>query len=250
MPALLDEILSFLSEISDSKPLVTSVFLYVTIIITAPIILCRLKPVFDYLHMYTIASKIRKTKEFFTSQQSLDAQTQWIESINQFTLDKYHDLQHTEYATSQIMFRVKPSEQSMDKLDPGFWKQQLANVTKNMHYKQQLVYKQHLRKPKGSRIREYEVSTRRRAERLEENPVKFLSQQHRVKDCELSGGCCGRVCGCCLRPRSMLTNGEIFYSHCTAFCGCCMLFRKSEVTNEVVNLEGLKCTVKGAKVLD
>ena len=49
-------------------------------------------------------------------------------------------------------------------------------------------------------------------------------------DCAERGGCCGRDCGCCKRPRS--TKRPNALSHCTAECDCCTLFRGFELSAE------------------
>jgi hypothetical protein len=41
-----------------------------------------------------------------------------------------------------------------------------------------------------------------------------------VENCVRRGGCCGRACGCCSKPRSSVWpkgNG-----HCTKMCSCCL----------------------------
>ncbi|PYH85380.1 hypothetical protein BO82DRAFT_184072 [Aspergillus uvarum CBS 121591] len=42
--------------------------------------------------------------------------------------------------------------------------------------------------------------------------------ESRQEDCAGRGGCCGRGCGCCARPRSAQRAKK---GHCTAACACC-----------------------------
>lgn len=47
------------------------------------------------------------------------------------------------------------------------------------------------------------------------------------EDCANRGGCCGRTCGCCQKPRSdFRLNG---HGHCTKFCDCCLQVRGFEL---------------------
>lgn len=49
-------------------------------------------------------------------------------------------------------------------------------------------------------------------------------------DCAKRGGCCGRACRCCEKPRSALrSNG---HGHCTKTCGCCLDFRGFKLNEE------------------
>ncbi|OJI82736.1 hypothetical protein ASPTUDRAFT_931128 [Aspergillus tubingensis CBS 134.48] len=47
------------------------------------------------------------------------------------------------------------------------------------------------------------------------------------RDCAGRGGCCGRDCGCCERPRSK--DRPYALGHCTAQCGCCIRARGFEL---------------------
>lgn len=53
--------------------------------------------------------------------------------------------------------------------------------------------------------------------------------------CAGNGGCCGRSCGCCERPRTTDTDSTMRWGHCTLDCGCCIRtrgFDKDELTPE------------------
>lgn len=50
------------------------------------------------------------------------------------------------------------------------------------------------------------------------------------KDCANRGGCCGRACGCCQKPRSVFRLRG--HGHCTKFCGCCRQARGFELDEE------------------
>jgi hypothetical protein len=43
----------------------------------------------------------------------------------------------------------------------------------------------------------------------------------RVMKCIEKGGCCGRKCGCCTRPRAATAFEGDVYAHCTSMCDCC-----------------------------
>lgn len=52
-----------------------------------------------------------------------------------------------------------------------------------------------------------------------EDPDWYLSTWLR-QDCAGRGGCCGRRCGCCEKPRE--TERGWSRGHCTSACGCCV----------------------------
>ncbi|KAI9925162.1 hypothetical protein MW887_006082 [Aspergillus wentii] len=51
------------------------------------------------------------------------------------------------------------------------------------------------------------------------NPDWYLTTWLR-QDCAGRGGCCGRECGCCEKPRD--TDRALNRGHCTSACGCCV----------------------------
>lgn len=59
------------------------------------------------------------------------------------------------------------------------------------------------------------------------NPIWHLESPWLRSDCAGRGGCCGRGCGCCERPRS--TTRMRHFGHCTAACGCCQRARGFEL---------------------
>lgn len=51
-----------------------------------------------------------------------------------------------------------------------------------------------------------------------------------IDDCVRRGGCCGRACGCCSKPRSSIrSKGD---GHCTKMCGCCLQARGFPLNEE------------------
>lgn len=62
---------------------------------------------------------------------------------------------------------------------------------------------------------------------LRKNPDWYLSAWLR-RDCASRGGCCGRDCRCCEKPREIEEDGKIVdvsYGHCTTACSCCIRSR-------------------------
>ncbi|RMJ23559.1 hypothetical protein PHISP_05570 [Aspergillus sp. HF37] len=62
---------------------------------------------------------------------------------------------------------------------------------------------------------------------LRKNPKWYLSTWLR-RDCAGRGGCCGRNCGCCEKPREINENGKIVdvsHGHCATTCHCCIRSR-------------------------
>lgn len=59
-------------------------------------------------------------------------------------------------------------------------------------------------------------------------------------DCANRGGCCGRDCGCCERPRSDSKAGKQRFGHCTTACGCFKRFRGFEIKRDLKD-EDYKC---------
>ena len=53
------------------------------------------------------------------------------------------------------------------------------------------------------------------------DPNWYLSDWLRL-DCAGRGGCCGRDCGCCEKPRGTHRNCDWDRGHCTGACGCCI----------------------------
>ncbi|OJJ77686.1 hypothetical protein ASPBRDRAFT_50535 [Aspergillus brasiliensis CBS 101740] len=61
------------------------------------------------------------------------------------------------------------------------------------------------------------------------HPEWYLVSYLRL-DCTMRGGCCGRDCGCCERPRS--THRPDSLGHCTGECGCCTRARGFKLSSE------------------
>lgn len=64
---------------------------------------------------------------------------------------------------------------------------------------------------------------------LRKDPRWYLSDWLR-KDCARKGGCCGRDCGCCEKPRD--TEHLSHHGHCTTACGCCV--RHKELSESAI----------------
>lgn len=65
------------------------------------------------------------------------------------------------------------------------------------------------------------------------NPDWYLENEFLRYDCAGRGGCCGRSCGCCEKPRH--ADREIRMGHCTVECGCCRRTRGFELSHEDKN---------------
>jgi hypothetical protein len=84
------------------------------------------------------------------------------------------------------------------------------------------IYLNHCSRPrKGPVSRAYES--------VLSSPQWYL-QPWLIQDCRGRGGCCGRDCGCCFKPRSSVRNtGD---GHCTSKCGCCLQARGFAILNK------------------
>ena len=51
----------------------------------------------------------------------------------------------------------------------------------------------------------------------------YLSNWLRER-CSVNGGCCGRSCGCCEKPRDT-TKSRWCFGHCTPTCDCCVRYK-------------------------
>lgn len=60
-------------------------------------------------------------------------------------------------------------------------------------------------------------------------PQWYLCEQLR-EDCSKRGGCCGRACRCCEKPRSAVRSKG--HGHCTKTCSCCLKSRGFELYEE------------------
>lgn len=73
----------------------------------------------------------------------------------------------------------------------------------------------------------------------------YLSAELR-EDCERRGGCCGRTCGCCERPRTidgLNTEGMHNRGHCTSACSCCLNahgLNGNYIGDEITDLQDLR----------
>ncbi|WEW57720.1 hypothetical protein PRK78_003187 [Emydomyces testavorans] len=161
---------SFLFEVFSTVP---PELFHVAIIVSMLIGIGFLEPIFDYLHLYWISSKIRKVKELFISEESLRTQTKWVEYMTEITRVNYEALQAREYAKSRILSQVEMFE-TLQESKLKSRGQYLADIRKNFCHRQQSQYACYLDKPKGPRVREYEVSVRRRAQLLEQDPVNSI----------------------------------------------------------------------------
>lgn len=215
------------------------------VLVTVISLLCisACESIFDTLHLHALASRIRGIKACFESKASLKAQTKWIKFMTYNTNLSYEMTQAREYAKWRLEWLAaepntpvtgnKETQHFQTSLDLLRDSRRLIWHCRNERYNKLQV------KPRGARVREYEAATRRRARLLEKDPKKFMAQPAKVLDCRLAGGCCGRGCGCCLRPRAIYPDGKLFYSHCTRQCGCyieCLPVRGSH---------GECCTVGG-----
>ncbi|KXG45304.1 uncharacterized protein PGRI_042170 [Penicillium griseofulvum] len=87
------------------------------------------------------------------------------------------------------------------------------------------------------------------------NPDWYLSDPL-VADCAGRGGCCGKGCGCCERPRTVdgLEDGTNTRGHCTTACSCCLKARGIEELDgdngEIIDLQELYFEYKSPGLMD
>jgi hypothetical protein len=87
------------------------------------------------------------------------------------------------------------------------------------------------------------------------NPDWYLSDTL-IADCAGRGGCCGKGCGCCERPRTVdrLEYGTNTRGHCTTACSCCLNARGIEELDgdngEIIDLQELYFEYKSPGLMD
>ncbi|KAJ5967869.1 hypothetical protein N7501_004117 [Penicillium viridicatum] len=115
------------------------------------------------------------------------------------------------------------------------WHMELRNLEQSYWKTERMLYANDLLCPVGPSWRAY-ISLRK-------IPQWYLIPCL-VEDCARRGGCCGRACGCCSKPRSFSrSNG---HGHCTKMCGCCLRVRGFSLDKEQEKLCQPKIDVKRA----
>lgn len=98
------------------------------------------------------------------------------------------------------------------------WLAELETLNEAYWERERQKYMLDLRPAAGPLTRAYKFTQR--------NPRRHLHPWLR-RDCARQGGCCGRSCRCCERPRS--TTRSKCFGHCTSACGCCQRARGFEM---------------------
>ena len=98
---------------------------------------------------------------------------------------------------------------------------ELHSLNRDYWRTERIIHKNNSLLPEGPLRRAYES--------LQEHPewglLGFLTE-----DCAKRGGCCGRACGCCEKPRSSIRAKN--RGHCTKECGCCLKARGFPLDDE------------------
>ncbi|KAE8350296.1 hypothetical protein BDV28DRAFT_43479 [Aspergillus coremiiformis] len=101
------------------------------------------------------------------------------------------------------------------------WQMELDDLARKYWHLEREFYRREASVPAGPLQRAYVA--------WKKNPEWYLVGYLR-NDCAGRGGCCGRSCGCCERPRD--TEKRIRWGHCTIECGCCRRARGFDLTHE------------------
>lgn len=140
----------------------------------------------------------------------------WAHEMIELEIRRCEIVQRETFLTEQCRQAEKNPQQKLDE-----WHIELKTLDQDYWSIERLIYANDIRCPNRPLRRAY-VSCKKK-------PQWYLLDWL-CEDCANRGGCCGRACGCCQKPRSVFRlNG---HGHCTKSCGCCRQARGFELNEE------------------
>ncbi|KAL1964576.1 hypothetical protein VTN77DRAFT_6873 [Rasamsonia byssochlamydoides] len=202
-----------------------------------------LEQLLDRLHCYPLAARIRSLKKTCSSPTETATQKEWIRKYNMEELIGVAILQCKNFVEEEkriLLLKEKeeeaPGEQKGSsssardgKLEE--YETKLFKLRQEYWLHQQALQELVDKKPRGAWIREWNLMRYRKRHNM------TLAWLEGSKACVLTGGCCGRACGCCEKPMrtylapsaSRFNNKKKInniYGHCNAqYCRCCVRSR-------------------------
>ncbi|WEW59186.1 hypothetical protein PRK78_004655 [Emydomyces testavorans] len=137
---------------------------------------------FDRLNLYGIASAIRTVKSAFVSRARLDAQTQWIEKMDDKAWEAQNLVQRRERVKEDILEYVATA--SFEDVKLKNWQKELKDLKRYRWSLNQQRYALHLSKPQGPRMRQYDMEIRRDEIYWAREPVRMMSAPRGVESCK------------------------------------------------------------------
>lgn len=138
----------------------------------------------------------------------------WVQTLIEVDIRLREVVQRETFLRDQVRILATKDEMwpmtAEERAQLGAWEEELGDLSKEYWQQERQIYAVESRCPWGPFLRGF-FSYRRQQ-------MWFLTEWM-AADCAGRGGCCGRGCGCCKRPRS--TTRARRFGHCTAMCGCC-----------------------------
>lgn len=143
----------------------------------------------------------------------LDTRRREIVQRETYILEKVRQARHPTDKVDNEYPQQKENHQALNE-----WLEELKTLNQDYWAAERRIYIHNNHCPSRPFKRAY-ISTQKK-------PQWYLSPWL-CEDCAERGGCCGRACGCCQKPRSdFRLNG---HGHCTKFCDCCIRARGFEL---------------------
>jgi hypothetical protein len=230
-----------------------------------------LEQLFDLVHLYSPARRLRLWKisrqhvdtRWSSHHPELKIQIEWIQS--------YADQERLGAAILQRTLRLKEEKTALleaaagdNKLAdlPGYGdtarlsilEKGLGELSEAYWVSQQKIGELMARKPRCIRLREWEMTRRRKV-----RGGKTLAWFEESETCALSAGCCGRDCGCCEKPLRTYSKPKkgrgkrevMIHGHCTLECPCCIRYRGGVYTpHPNINTGGVSALAGNQSVVE
>lgn len=169
-----------------------------------------------------LAQSLRFLQDTIKNDPWLPAPGQWVQKLIDLNIRLCEIVQREAYLVKQcaesedLLKDTKKSQQQLDE-----WHAEMEALNQDYWSVERMLYANDALCPTGPLWRAYLAARK-------------VPQWHLFawlnEDCVRRGGCCGRACGCCKKPRSSLqSKGD---GHCTRMCGCCMESRGFSLNEE------------------